>query len=275
MSKDPTIIPNWSTFSTMAAMYIKMELFEKAQECLKKAEGRILGRDKVPFHYLLSLYGSVGNKDEVYRVWNNYKSMFPSIPNLGYHAIISSLVRMDDIEGAEKLYEEWVSVRPSDDSRIGNLLISWYLKKGKSDKVFSFFKHMSEGGGCPNSTTWELLSEGHIAEKRVSEALSCLEKAFTTSDSKSWKPKPIKLAAFLKLCQDEDDMESAKVLSELLRKPGYHNDEAYAALISKDEPSNRTERYITSKLRTEIFIYCSERIAIPHDKKNSCGYLLF
>lgn len=102
MSKDPTIIPNWSTFSTMAAMYIKMELFEKAQECLKKAEGRILGRDKVPFHYLLSLYGSVGNKDEVYRVWNNYKSMFPSIPNLGYHAVMSSLVRMNDMEGAKK-----------------------------------------------------------------------------------------------------------------------------------------------------------------------------
>ena len=83
-------------------MYIKMELFEKVQECLKKVEGRILGRDRVPFHYLLSFYGSVGNKDEVYRVLNNYKSMFPSIPNLGYHAVISSLVRMDDIEGAIK-----------------------------------------------------------------------------------------------------------------------------------------------------------------------------
>ena len=64
-SKDPTIISNWSTFSTMATMYIKMELFKKAQECLKKVDGRILGRDRVPFHYLLSLYGSVGNKDEV------------------------------------------------------------------------------------------------------------------------------------------------------------------------------------------------------------------
>ncbi|KAI5411985.1 pentatricopeptide repeat-containing protein At1g02150 [Lathyrus oleraceus] len=242
MSKDPTIIPNWSTFSTMAAMYIKMELFEKAQECLKKIESRILGRDRVPFHYLLSLYGGIGNKDEVYRVWNNYKSIFPSIPNLGYHSVISSLVRMDDIEGAEKLFEEWVLVRPTDDSRIGNLLIGWYLKNGKSDKVLSFFEHTIEGGGCPNSTTWELISEAHIAEKRVSDALLCLEKAFTTSGSKSWKPKPIKLAAFLKLCQDEDEMESAEVLIELLRKSGYHNDKAYASLISKDELSSKVER---------------------------------
>ncbi|XP_004515320.1 pentatricopeptide repeat-containing protein At1g02150-like [Cicer arietinum] len=241
MSKDPTIMPNWSTFSTMAAMYIKMELFDKAEECLKKVEGRILGRDRVPFHYLLSLYGSVGNKDEVYRVWNTYKSMFPSIPNLGYHAAISSLVRMDDIEGAGKLYEEWVSVRPSDDSRIGNLLICWYLKKGKFDKVLSFFEHMTKGGGCPNATTWELLSECHIAEKRVSDALSCLKKAFMTSGSKSWKPKPIKLLAFFKLCRDQDNMESAEVLIELLKKSGYDKDEAFASLIGEDELSNRME----------------------------------
>ena len=57
----------------------------------------------MPSHHLLSLYGSVGNKDKVYRVLNNYKSMFPSIPNLGYHAVISSLVRMDDSEGKKTL----------------------------------------------------------------------------------------------------------------------------------------------------------------------------
>ncbi|PNY12875.1 pentatricopeptide repeat-containing protein at1g02150-like protein [Trifolium pratense] len=243
MLNDSTIITNWVTFSIMAAIYIKMELFEKAHECLKEIEGRILGRDRVPFHYLLSLYGSIGNKDEVYRVWNNYKTIFPSIPNLGYHAVISSLVRMNDIEGAEKLYEEWVTVRPSDDSRVANLIIGWYLKNGELDKAFSFFEHMIEGGGCPNSTTWEILCEGHIAEKRISDALSCLKKAFVvTSDSTNWKPKPVILAAFLKLCRDEDDMESAEVLIELLRQSGYHKDEAYASLIGKDEPSSTIER---------------------------------
>jgi pentatricopeptide repeat protein len=242
MSKDPTIIANWSTFSTMAAMYIKMEMFEKAHECLKKMEVRILGRDRIPFHYLLSLYGGTGNKDEVYRVWNNYKSMFPSIPNMGYHAVISSLVRINDIEGAEKLYDEWVLVRPSDDSRIANLIISWYVKKGELDKAFDFFEHMIEGEGSPNSTTWEILAEAHIAEKRISDALSCLKKAFKTGGSKSWKLKPGKLVAFLKLCRDEDDMESAEVLIELLRQSGYHKDEKYASLIGNGELSSTIER---------------------------------
>ncbi|KAK7350468.1 hypothetical protein VNO77_09145 [Canavalia gladiata] len=251
MAKDPTIVPNWTTFSTMASMYIRMGQIEKAEECLRKVEGRIKGRDRIPFHYLLSLYGSVGNKDEVYRVWNNYKSIFPSIPNLGYHAVISSLVKLDDIESAEKLYEEWDSVRSTYDPRIGNLLLNWYVRKGNTDKALSFFEQLVKGGGFPNANTWEILSEGHIANKRISEALSCLQEAFLAADDsnpKSWRPKPLNLSAFLNLSRDQDDMESAEVLIGLLRQSKFSKDELYASLIGsfdgaigKGELSNKID----------------------------------
>ncbi|RDX75703.1 Pentatricopeptide repeat-containing protein, partial [Mucuna pruriens] len=236
MEKDSTIVPNWSTFSTMASMYIRMDQTEKAEECLRKVESRIKGRDRMPFHYLLSLYGSVGNKDEVYRVWNTYKSIFPSIPNLGYHAVIASLVKLDDIEGSEKLYGEWLSVKSTFDPRIGNLLLGWYVKNGNTDKALSFFEKMSKDGGIPNSNTWEILSEGHIEDKRISEALSCLKEAFmVTNSSRSWRPKPLNLSAFLELCQEQDDMESAEVLIGLLRQSKFSQNRAYASLIGSSD----------------------------------------
>ena len=236
MEKDPSIIPNWSTFSTMASMYIRMDQNEKAEECLRKVEGRIKGRDRIPFHYLLSLYGSVGKKDEVCRVWNTYKSIFPSIPNLGYHAIISSLVKLDDIEVAEKLYEEWISVKSSYDPRIGNLLMGWYVKKDDTDKALSFFEQISNDGCIPNSNTWEILSEGHIADKRISEALSCLKEAFMVAGgSKSWRPKPSYLSAFLELCQEQNDMESAEVLIGLLRQSKFSKIKVYASIIGSPD----------------------------------------
>ncbi|KAJ7961973.1 putative Pentatricopeptide repeat-containing protein [Quillaja saponaria] len=231
MKLDSTIIPNWTTFSTMATMYIKMEQFEKAEECLRKVESRIKGRDRIAYHYLLSLYGSVGRKEEVYRVWNTYKSVFPSIPNLGYHAIISSLVRMDDIEGAEKLYEEWLSVKLSYDPRLGNLLIGWYVKRRNMDKAQNLFDGMIEAGGKPNSSTWETLTEGHIGEKRLPEALSCFKEAFMAEGSKGWRPKPVNVSAFFKLCQEEDDIASNEVIIGLLRQSGCLKDEAYASLV--------------------------------------------
>ncbi|XWS35590.1 hypothetical protein CRYUN_Cryun20dG0010300 [Craigia yunnanensis] len=235
MKQDRSINPNWTTFSTMATMYIKMGLSEKAEECLRNVESRIIGRDRIPYHYLISLYGTVGNKEEMYRVWKVYKSIFPSIPNLGFHAMISALVRAGNIQGAEKIYEEWLSVKTSYDPRIANLLMGWYVTEGNLDKAGSFFNHMAEVGGKPNSSSWEILAEGHIREKRVDEALSCLKEAFATEGSRSWRPRPTNVSAFFKLCEEKAEMASREVLVGFLRQSGYLKNEAYASLIGLNE----------------------------------------
>ncbi|KAK0581277.1 hypothetical protein LWI29_011988 [Acer saccharum] len=231
MKMDRAINPNWTTFSTMATMYIKLGHIEKAEECLRRVESRITGRDRIPYHYLLSLYGGVGNKEEVYRVWNIYKSVFPSIPNLGYHAVMSSLIRIGDIEGVENIYEEWLTVRLSYDPRIANLIMGWYVKQGDFDQAETFYNHMVEVGGKPNSTTLEILAEGHIGEKRIPEALSCFKEAFADEGAKKWRPNPTNVSAFFKLCEEESDMASKEVLVGLLRQPGYRKDKAYLSLI--------------------------------------------
>ncbi|XP_022756892.1 pentatricopeptide repeat-containing protein At1g02150 [Durio zibethinus] len=235
MKQDRSIIPNWTTFSTMASMYIKMGLPEKAEECLRNLEGRITDRNRIPYHYLISLYGAVGNREEVYRVWKVYKSIFPRIPNLGFNAMISSLVMAGDIQGAEKIYEDWLSVKTSYDPRLANVLMGWYVKEGKLDKAESFFNHMAEIGGKPNSSSWEILAEGHILEKRIDEALSCLKEAFATEGSRNWRPKPKNVSAFFNLCEEKADMASREVLVRLLRESGYLKNEAYALLVGLSE----------------------------------------
>ena len=232
MKLERTINPNWTTFSTMATMYIKLGQFEKAEDCLKKVESRVTGRDRMPYHYLISLYGSIGNKEEVYRVWNIYKSKFPNIPNLGYHALICSLVKVSDFEGAEKIYEEWLSIKSSYDPRIGNLLLGWYVKEASLEKAEGFLDHMIEAGGKPNSNTWEILADGNIGEKKISDALSCFQKAVLAEGSNSWKPRPVNVSAFLDLCDEEADTASKEALMGLLRQVGCLEDEAYASLFS-------------------------------------------
>lgn len=231
MKQDRTINANWTTFSTMATMYIKMGLMEKAEECLRRVESRIVGRDRIPYHYLISLYGSVGNKEEMYRVWNIYKNVFPTIPNLGYHAIISALIRVGDVEGAEKIYEEWLTVKSTYDPRIANLFIGWYVKEGNTSKAESFFDHMVEVGGKPNSSTWEILVDRHTKEGRVSDALASWKEAFSAEGSKSWRPKPYNVLAYFDLCEKEGDIASKEVLVGLLRQPKYLQDKTYASLI--------------------------------------------
>ncbi|KAK6918671.1 Pentatricopeptide repeat [Dillenia turbinata] len=231
MELDRTINPNWTTYSTMATMYIKLGQFEKANECLNKAETRITGRDRMPYHYLISLYGSMGKPEEVYRVWTSYKSLFPNIPNLGYHSMVSSLVRAGDIGGAKDIYEEWLSVKTTYDPRMANLFINWYVKQGDVDKAKSFLDHMFEVGGKPNCSTWEILGEGHVQEKKIAEALSCFQKAASVEGSWTWRPRPLNVSAFLNLCEQENDTASKDVFLGLLRQIGCLNDKSYVSLI--------------------------------------------
>ncbi|KAG8363456.1 hypothetical protein BUALT_Bualt19G0024400 [Buddleja alternifolia] len=231
MQLDPTINPNWTTFSTMATMYIKLGEFGKAQECLRKIESRITGRDRMPYHYLISLYGGVGNKEEVYRVWNIYKANFVNIPNLGYHTVISALVRLDDINGAEKIYDEWLSVKSIFDPRVGNLLLSSYVRKGLSEMAETFFDQMIEVGGKPNSMTWEIFAEDHIRNRRISKAVSCLQNAASTEGTKSWRPKPTNVSSILKICEQEADISSKDALLAILRQLGCLDDAGYMSYI--------------------------------------------
>ncbi|KAK4476454.1 hypothetical protein RD792_015607 [Penstemon davidsonii] len=231
MQLDTSVTPMWSTLSTMASMYIKFGEIEKAEECLKKIESGINDKDRMPYHFLISIYGSAGNKTEVYRVWNVYRANFVIVPNLGYHTVISALVRMDEIEGAEKIYDEWLSVKSHYDSRVGNLLLGWYVRKGLSETVETFFEQMVEMGGKPNPMTWEILAENHIKNRRISEALSCLQNAVSAVGSKSWKPKPMNVSSILKISEQEGNVASKDALVGVLRQLGCFEDVGYMSYI--------------------------------------------
>ena len=215
----------------MATMYIKYGQFEKAVDCLKKIESRMTGRDRMPYHYLMSLYGSTGNKEDVYRVWNGYKASFVNIPNVGYHTMISALIRMDDIVGAEELYDEWLGVKSVYDPRVGNLLLSSYVRKGLFQKAETLFDQIIEAGGKPNSMTWEIVSEIHIQNSRIPEALSCFQNAASTEGSKNWRPKLANVSAILDFSEQNGDIAMKNALIEVLRQVGSLEDKDFMSSL--------------------------------------------
>ncbi|KAI3743848.1 hypothetical protein L1987_56915 [Smallanthus sonchifolius] len=233
---DDSVNPDWTTYSTMATLYIKNQELEKAEDCLRKVETLIINRDRIPYHYLLSHYASFGKKDEVQRIWESYKTIFPYIPNTGYQAVISSFIRMDDIEESERLYEEWVSIKSTFDPRTGNLLLGWYVRNGLMEKAESFLQEMLKVGK-PNSGTWEIVAEGHIKEHRVSDALSCFEKALSDEGSSFWRPKPANISVLYNICEQKNDEKSKEALFEVLRKANVPEDDVYMSHLPFYKPS--------------------------------------
>ncbi|XP_019096359.1 PREDICTED: putative pentatricopeptide repeat-containing protein At1g28020 [Camelina sativa] len=87
---------------------------------------------------------------EVYRLWDMYKvkadgdikrdkitskSEIGKIWNEGYRNVISSLLKLEDVKGAEKIYGEWELKGIVMDTRIPCLLISRYIKEDDQVKM--------------------------------------------------------------------------------------------------------------------------------------------
>ncbi|XP_010933566.1 pentatricopeptide repeat-containing protein At1g02150 [Elaeis guineensis] len=232
MSSDNGINANWTPYTTLATMYIRLGNFEKAQSCLKDAEIRVMGRDRTPFNYLIGLYGSIGKREEVYRIWNWYKSSFPRILNVGYQCMLSSLIRLGDVDGAEMIYEEWLSMTSSYDPRICNILLGLYAREGLASKAKNALDKFLEKGGKPRPIMWETLAEGYIKEEQISEALSYMREAVSYEGVNNWRPKPKNIENLLALCKGQNDISSINMLMDMLRMRGCHEKEEYKSLIS-------------------------------------------
>ncbi|CAN0879531.1 Pentatricopeptide repeat-containing protein At1g02150 [Linum grandiflorum] len=226
------VTADWTIYSSLASCYNNMGLKDKAEDCLKTIETSLARGAREPYHYLLSEYGKAGNKEAVLRVWETYKYNFYAISNLGYHAFMTSLIRLGDVETAVNAYDESMRNDRSSDPRLGNLIMACYAKEGKFDKLESFFNDTLDAGVEPNSSSWEILAEGHVGEKRISQALSCLKKAVAKiGEFKRWKPRAEVVSSFLRLCEEEGDIESKEDLEGLFRESGLLADKEYASLI--------------------------------------------
>lgn len=232
MIADESVVANWTTYTTLASMYIKLGNSDKAEECLKDAEKRTTGREKKCFHYLMTLYSHLGKKEEVYRIWNWYKATFPMIHNLGYQELLSALIRIGDIEGAELLYEEWASKSSSFDPKTMNILLAWYAKEGLITKAEQTLNRFVEKGGNPKPNTWEILATAYMKDDKISEALSCMEKATAIKSANKWKPRPTNVESLLASFKENNDAEGADRLVSVLTSRGCAEDEEYKSLIN-------------------------------------------
>lgn len=127
--RKPGIRLEWGTCIDMAKAYLKTGSTEKALAMLHRTEQLVDSASrKSAYEALMILYGDVGEREDVYRIWELHKNTGQS--NEGYRSVISSLLTLGDIEGAEVIYREWELGGLPFDARIPNTLISGYHEKG-------------------------------------------------------------------------------------------------------------------------------------------------
>ncbi|KAL6007644.1 hypothetical protein ACLOJK_033144 [Asimina triloba] len=221
LEDDPKVIAAWEVYSIAADCYKKVGILVKAVKMLKKSEVVVpLKQQRVACDLLLSRYSGMGLKDVVYRLWNLQKSISKKVSNASYICMLASLSNLDDIEGAEKVLEEWESKCFCYDFQVPNQLVAAYCKKGQFDKAVSFIKRAIEGGRMPYPSTWEYLATGYINSNQIPKGLEMMKKAISDN-----------VAACLADLSRKDNV--ATCLADLSRKGDVEGAEEFSSIAGK------------------------------------------
>ncbi|KAF5726385.1 hypothetical protein HS088_TW22G00063 [Tripterygium wilfordii] len=229
MEFDPLISKEWNTYVVAANGFLKSGQNERALTMLKRAEQQIRGNSmRLAYESIITLYAALGVKDEVYRLWNLYKNIGKVI-NSGYLSMLSSLMKLDDIDFAEKLLEEWESGTTLFDARIPNLAIRAYCKKGLLERAEAYFKRLMESGKKLDATTWDCLATGYWINGQTAKAVETLKNA-VLAGRPGWKPNKHTLTVCLKYMKRQGEEEGAEEILRSLEKDGYISSQLYDQL---------------------------------------------
>ncbi|XP_027934086.1 pentatricopeptide repeat-containing protein At1g02370, mitochondrial-like isoform X2 [Vigna unguiculata] len=206
----------WQTYSNLAAIYVKVKDFEKAEMMLKEMEKRVKPRERVAYHSLLGLYAGTGNLGEVHRVWNSLKSVSP-VTNFSYLVMLSTLRRLNDIEGLTKCFKEWEASCVSYDVRLAGVCVRAYLGQNMVEEAALMFEGASRRSERPLFRIEEMFMLYFLKKHQLDAAVRHLEAALSEVKGDEWRPSPQVVGAFLKYYEEETDMDGVDELYKILK----------------------------------------------------------
>ncbi|TXG62316.1 hypothetical protein EZV62_013679 [Acer yangbiense] len=185
MESQPNITMDWICYSAVTNFYIKAGLKEKALIYLKKIEEMIY-KDAVGYNHLICHYASLGNKDEMMRLWDLQKTHCKKHTNRDYITMMGCLVKIDELEETEKLLTEWESSCHCYDFRVPNVILVGYSQKGLIEKAEAILR-----GKTPVPNSWSIVAAGYLDKHNIEKAFECMKEALAVqAENKSWRPKP-------------------------------------------------------------------------------------
>ncbi|KAF6157409.1 hypothetical protein GIB67_004347 [Kingdonia uniflora] len=255
MKRDGRVDGDWTTYSNLSSIYVNAGLFQKAEEALKELEKRNVHKNLAAFQFLLTLYGRTGNLLEIKRVWQSMRSAFRKTTDISYINMIRVLVILNDLEGAEKCFQEWESGNPTYDIRIVNILIEAYCKGSMLQKAEELRKKAWSKRAKANVKTWEIFMEYHLKNGDMNLAMDYISKAISTAKKdakKKWVPRPQVVSTLMSHFEKEGDVEGAeKFVENLKRVKDVLGPDVFEPLIQTYANAGKTSPSMRRRLKME------------------------
>jgi pentatricopeptide repeat protein len=253
MECEPQIVVDWNTYAVVASQYIKGDLREKAYSALQKAEAKKGKKDLDAYRHLISLYGHLGDKSEVKRLWALQMSYCQRHLNTDYTNMLTVLVKLDEIAEAEDLLKEWESSKNELDFKVPNVLLTWYCRKGLLDKAEALLDGFLIKGKMPPSTSWEVVASGYTEKGDVAKAYELTKNAlYMYAPNSGWVPSPSMIEMILKYLGDEGEVKDVEAFIDLLKVAVPMNSDMTEALSRARAREEKKAEEATEARREDI-----------------------
>lgn len=231
MVGDKSVQVGWSSLCTLANVYIKARLLDKANLLLESAEKTLNSSNRLGYFFLITLYASLGDKEGVIRLWEASKSVCGRITCTNYICVLSSLVKIGDLAEAERVFDEWEANCCSYDVRVSNVLLGAYARNGQIRKVEALHNRVLERGGNPNYKTWEILMEGWVKCQSMEKAIDAMHQAFQLMKRCHWRPSQNIVLAIAEYFEKEEKIDEANTFVRDLHRLGLASLPVYRLLL--------------------------------------------
>ena len=169
------------------------------------------------YSHLITLYGHLGDKSEVKRLWALQMLNCKRHLNTDYTNMLAVLVKLDEIVEAEDLLKEWESSKNAFDFSVPNILLKGYCQKGLLDKGEALLDDFIKGK-MPHSTSWEIVASGYTEKGDVARAYELTKNAlYMYAPNSGWIPEPSMIEMILKYLGDEGEVKDVEAFIDLLK----------------------------------------------------------
>lgn len=251
MESQPHIVMDWNTYAVVANFFIKGGLTDKAVDALRKSEERLNSKDRIGHNHLISLYATLGNKEEVLRLWKLDKSDSTRFINRDYITMLESLVRLGELEEAEKVLKEWESSGNCYDFRVPNTVIVGYIDKGMCERAEALLEDLMKEGKATTPNSWGAVAVQYLDRGETEKAVECMKTALSLHIDKGWKPNLRVITGILNWIGDNSSTEEVEAFVGSLRSVIPVNREMYHALMKAHIRGGKEVHGLLSQMKSD------------------------
>ncbi|CAM0880994.1 unnamed protein product [Alopecurus aequalis] len=201
--------------ATMAKHYIFGGQREKAEPILESMEGDDIKGNRTACKVLLPLYGFLGKKDDVERIWQVCEAN-PRVDEC--LSAIDAFGRLGDVEKAEKVFENILATWKTLSSKFYNALMRVYANQNLLNKGKELLKRMEENGIKIGISALDSLVKLYVDAGEVDKAESILYKL---SQRNKMKPQYSSYLMLLDSYSKKGDIHNSEKVFNKLRQMGY------------------------------------------------------